>query len=205
MTRLAVFFTIVVVCTTQALAVPQPDAEAAYARGDYASAFKLWLPLAEGGSPRAQMNIARMYERGEWVAKDPAVAAEWYRRAAEQSAHDAALPQPAIDTAATAAQTQPLNRPTRVSYSPAYAPATVPPVTTGPLMPTQPTQPLNQPTRASNTQPAGPRPVVFLVATPAYAPAYGAAYAPALAPYRPPSAPTPAPIQHHHHHGGQRR
>ena len=69
--------------TGPAFAVPQPDAEAAYARGDYATAFKLWLPLAEQGSARAQFNIARMYERGEWVAQDQAVAAEWYRRAAQ--------------------------------------------------------------------------------------------------------------------------
>jgi TPR repeat protein len=48
-----------------AFALPLPDAEEAYARGDYATAFKLWLPLAEQGSPLAQRNIARMYERGE--------------------------------------------------------------------------------------------------------------------------------------------
>src|SRR5258707_484050 len=47
--------------TDSALAVPQPDAEAAYARADYAMAFKLWLPLAEQGSAQAQQNIARMY------------------------------------------------------------------------------------------------------------------------------------------------
>ena len=75
-----------------AFALPQPDAEAAYARGDYATAFKIWLPLAEQGSPEAQRNVARMYERGEWVAQDKQAAAEWYSRADEQSARDAALP-----------------------------------------------------------------------------------------------------------------
>jgi hypothetical protein len=75
-----------------AFALPQPDAEAAYARGDYATAFKIWLPLAEEGSPEAQRNVARMYERGEWVAQDKQAAAEWYSRAAEQSARDAAMP-----------------------------------------------------------------------------------------------------------------
>jgi hypothetical protein len=83
--------TITIVIAAPALAVPQPDAEEAYARGDYATAFKLWLPLAEQGSARAQANIARMYERGEWVAQDPAMASEWYRRSAEQSAQDAAM------------------------------------------------------------------------------------------------------------------
>ena len=68
----------------QAWAMPQPDAEEAYARGDYATAFRLWLPLAEQGSPRAQINIARLYERGEGVAQDKAAATEWYRKAEAQ-------------------------------------------------------------------------------------------------------------------------
>jgi hypothetical protein len=68
-----------------AFALPQPEAEAAYARGDYATAFKIWLPLAEQASPEAQRNVARMYERGEWVAQDKEAAMEWYRRAAEQA------------------------------------------------------------------------------------------------------------------------
>ncbi len=72
-----------------AFAVPNSEAEDAYARGDYRTAFTLWLPLAEQGSPRAQMNIARMYEKGEFVAQDSAMAMEWYRKAAEQSVRDA--------------------------------------------------------------------------------------------------------------------
>ena len=96
-----------VAVTGPALAMPLPDAEAAYAHGDYATAFKLWLPLAEQGSARAQLNIARMYERGEWVAQDRAMADEWYRRAAEQGARDAAMPTPQIDRVATAVQAVP--------------------------------------------------------------------------------------------------
>jgi TPR repeat protein len=116
--------------TGPAFAVPQPDAEAAYARGDYATAFKLWLPLAEQGSARAQFNIARMYERGEWVAQDQAVAAEWYRRAAQQNARDAAMPMPQIDRMATAVQavqgppSQQISPPVQTTYTP---PATPPP------------------------------------------------------------------------------
>ena len=81
-----------IVLSGTAVALPQPDAEAAYARGDYATAFKIWLPLAEQGSPEAQRNVARMYERGEWVAQDKQAAAEWYSKAAEQSARDATMP-----------------------------------------------------------------------------------------------------------------
>ena len=81
-----------IVLSAAAFALPQPEAEAAYARGDYATAFKIWLPLAEQGSPQAQRNVARMYERGEWVAQDKQAATEWYQKAAEQSARDAAMP-----------------------------------------------------------------------------------------------------------------
>jgi TPR repeat protein len=81
-----------IVLSGTAFALPQPDAEAAYARGDYATAFKIWLPLAEQGSVQAQLNVARMYERGEWVAQDKQAAAEWYSKAAEQSARDATMP-----------------------------------------------------------------------------------------------------------------
>ena len=70
MRRLALFLVLSVVAAAPALAVPQPEAELAYARGDYATAFRLWLPLAEAGSAWAQENVARMYERGEWVAQD---------------------------------------------------------------------------------------------------------------------------------------
>ena len=106
-----------------AVALPLPDAEQAYARGDYATAFKLWLPLAEQGSPQAQRNIARMYERGEWVAKDQAMADEWYRRAREQSARDASMPgpvsqqvSPPVQTAYTPLATPPPALATTMSY-----------------------------------------------------------------------------------------
>jgi len=103
-----------------ALALPQAEAEAAYARGDYATAFKLWLPLAEQGSARAQTNIARMYERGEWVAEDKAMADEWYRQAAEQSARDAAMPVMAMAPVASAATVQatPVRPPVQSTYTP---------------------------------------------------------------------------------------
>jgi hypothetical protein len=126
MLRLALVFTMLFAALAgQALGVPLPEAEQAYARGDYATAFKLWFPLAEAGSARAQENIARMYERGEWVAQDQAAANEWYHRAAEQRAQDAAMPVPAAVQQAQPVQQVPQgSAPTRVSYTP---PATPPP------------------------------------------------------------------------------
>jgi len=126
MRRLALFLVLSVVAasssTGPALAVPLPEAEQAYARGDYATAFKLWFPLAEAGSARAQENIARMYQRGEWVAQDQAAANEWYQRATEQRAQDAAMPQPAAVQQAQPVQAQQSSAPTRVSYTPPAAP-----------------------------------------------------------------------------------
>jgi TPR repeat protein len=76
---------------SNARAVPQPDAEAAFARGDYQTAYNLLLPLAEQGSVQAQERIAEMYEKGLGVPKDEAQARAWYRRASEQAAKDAEL------------------------------------------------------------------------------------------------------------------
>lgn len=56
----------------------------AYAKRDYDSAFKEWLPLAEAGDPVAQNNIGFMYRKGRGIPLDEAEAVKWYRRAAEQ-------------------------------------------------------------------------------------------------------------------------
>jgi TPR repeat protein len=78
---------------------PFEDASAAYERAEYATAVRLFRPLAEQGNAEAQLKIADMYQQGgrlfysppcgEEVAKDDAEAAKWFRRAAEQG-HPAA-------------------------------------------------------------------------------------------------------------------
>jgi len=60
------------------------DATAAYERGDYATAFKDILPLAEAGDARAQFNVGLFYAQGLGVPQDHAEAAKWYRLAASQ-------------------------------------------------------------------------------------------------------------------------
>jgi TPR repeat protein len=106
---------VVIAASGQALALPNADAEQAYANGDYRTAFMLWLPLAEQGSPRAQMNVARMYEKGQYVAQDSAVAAEWYHKAADQNQRDAAnsqtMAQAVVPQQSTAVQPQPVYYP----------------------------------------------------------------------------------------------
>ena len=55
-----------------------------YEAGDYYTAYKEWLPLAESGDPAAQRNLGHLYRLGRGVTKDFVKAAAWYRKSAEQ-------------------------------------------------------------------------------------------------------------------------
>ena len=63
---------------------PFDDALAAAKRGDYATAFRFWRPLADQGFPRAQFNLGFMYANGQGVPQNHAEAVKWYRLAADQ-------------------------------------------------------------------------------------------------------------------------
>jgi TPR repeat protein len=60
------------------------DGKAAFDRGDYATAFQEYLPLAEEGNWEAQYELGIMYYSGYGVPKNRAEAVKWYRKAAEQ-------------------------------------------------------------------------------------------------------------------------
>ena len=70
--------------TGAAAAGPFEDGSAAYKRGDYATALRLWRPLAEQGIAKAQFNLGVMYRNGQGVTQDYAEALRWYRKAAGQ-------------------------------------------------------------------------------------------------------------------------
>jgi TPR repeat protein len=55
----------------------------AYAIGDYQTALTKWIPLAEAGDARAQIQVAGMYDVGEGVEENNALAVGWYRKAAK--------------------------------------------------------------------------------------------------------------------------
>ncbi len=57
---------------------------AAAKRGDYATALKEFLPLAERGNQGAQFNLGKMYRSGLGVLKDNKEALKWYLKSAEQ-------------------------------------------------------------------------------------------------------------------------
>jgi hypothetical protein len=67
-----------------AAANPFDDASAAYERGDYVQAMKLFRQLAEKGHQWAQRRVGSMYTEGKGVPQDFQEAVKWYRLAAAQ-------------------------------------------------------------------------------------------------------------------------
>ena len=60
------------------------NATTEYEQGDFKTAYRLFVPLAEEGSPEAQYYLSFMYEKGQGVPEDYIAAAKWCRKAAEQ-------------------------------------------------------------------------------------------------------------------------
>ena len=56
----------------------------AYKSGDYPTAVRAWLPLAQQGDARAQFLLGSLYAQGHGVPQDYSAAAQWFRQAAEQ-------------------------------------------------------------------------------------------------------------------------
>ena len=67
-----------------AVAGPWEDGMAAYNRGDYVPAFRLFRPLAEQGNARAQTALGVMFRKGEGVPKNPVRARMWFSLAAKR-------------------------------------------------------------------------------------------------------------------------
>ena len=60
------------------------EGDRAYKSGDYATALREWLPLAQQGDATAQFNLGYIYARGQGMPQDYTQAVQWYQRAAEQ-------------------------------------------------------------------------------------------------------------------------
>jgi TPR repeat protein len=63
----------------------------AYDRSNYATALKVWMPLAEAGDKTAQTYVGEIYDKGLGIPPDYTKAAFWYRKAAEQGDRRAQL------------------------------------------------------------------------------------------------------------------
>ena len=74
-----------VAMTGAAVAGPFEDALDAANRGDYATAYRLWRPLADQGNAGAQYNVGVMYYSGHLMPLNYTEAMKWYRLAAGQT------------------------------------------------------------------------------------------------------------------------
>ena len=82
-----ILFTLVGVAAP-ASAGPFENGFAAYQRGDFATALRIWLPLAERGHAGAQNNVGYMYSRGEGAPRNFELAVSWFRKSADQGNAD---------------------------------------------------------------------------------------------------------------------
>jgi len=80
---------------------PYEDADQAVDKGDYATALRLYRPLADRGDSRAQYAIGRMYAKGQGVPQDAVEANNWFNRARDQAKALAAYNHGDFATAAT--------------------------------------------------------------------------------------------------------
>ncbi len=57
---------------------PYEEGATAAKRGDFATALRLWRPLAEQGDANAQNSLGFIYSKGEGVPQDYAEAVKWW-------------------------------------------------------------------------------------------------------------------------------
>ncbi|MHB8272379.1 tetratricopeptide repeat protein [Bradyrhizobium sp.] len=67
-----------------AVAGPWEDGMAAYNRGDYVPAIRVFRTMAEHGNAKAQNVLGVMFRKGEGVPKNPARAHMWFSFAAKR-------------------------------------------------------------------------------------------------------------------------
>src|SRR5262245_12502050 len=78
-------FLLLTVPASPSAAAATDEAFAAMQQGDFATALRELRPLAEQRDPNAQFLLGMLYDAGHGVARDPSLAASWYRKAAEQN------------------------------------------------------------------------------------------------------------------------
>lgn len=68
-----------------AVAGPLEDGRTAHDKGDYVTALRLWLPLAEQGNAVAQYNVGGMYGSARGVPRDYVQADKWFSLTASRA------------------------------------------------------------------------------------------------------------------------
>ena len=82
--RYPIAFVLSLVCLAAPAWADYRAGEDAYYRGDYTTAFRELMPLAESGYAFSEYFLGLMYVKGEGVPRDSKEAVRWYRLAAEQ-------------------------------------------------------------------------------------------------------------------------
>ncbi len=82
-------FKLLIVCVALFMGLPAFSADfytgvVAYNKGDYATALREWVPLAQNGHLNAQNNLGVMYREGEGVGQDYNEALKWFKLSAGQ-------------------------------------------------------------------------------------------------------------------------
>ena len=72
-----------------AVAGPLEDGQAAYQRGDFATALQIFRPLAEQGNAAAKRMLGAAFASGQGVPQDFVQAVIWYSETADQGDLDA--------------------------------------------------------------------------------------------------------------------
>lgn len=83
-TAAAILCSLLVANVQPAQAATYAQGVSAFSRGNYVTAARIFVPLAEHGHPSAQAYLGFMFETGRGVPQNYTEAAMWYRRAAEQ-------------------------------------------------------------------------------------------------------------------------
>lgn len=82
MTRLLLHLAFLLACFSQiTYADTLSDAIAAKSRGDFKTAYPLWVKLAEEGDDKAAVEVGFMYHMGQAVPQDYDLAMDWYLKA----------------------------------------------------------------------------------------------------------------------------
>ena len=79
-----------------AAAGPLEDAREAYGQGDYATAYRLFRPLADQGNATAQTNLGVMYGNGQGLPQSYAEALKWSKGRRSGQCRRAVQPRPHV-------------------------------------------------------------------------------------------------------------